>query len=126
MFRRVHDLKNQLEPSNYFSSLDGYRLEESHEVGSQQYKIVCSFNLVRCLLDGRPTNTQYGFDYLETALQRLKQVTPKQQLSLNSFLKINFYNLTKSLQEQLRLDKLTHLVGSNFSTPTWHTTILFT
>ena len=48
--------KNQLEPSNYFSSLDGYRLEESHEVGSQQYKIVCSFNLVRCLLDGRPTN----------------------------------------------------------------------
>ncbi|CAF4084832.1 unnamed protein product, partial [Rotaria magnacalcarata] len=142
MFRRVHDLKNQLEPSNYFSSLDGYltslqsinpsmeqslltktkerflmgipppprasvedyisilaednerkemtmaaryRLEERHEVGSQQYKIVCSFNLVRCLLDGRPTNTQYGFDYLETALQRLKQVTPKQQLSLNSF-----------------------------------------
>ncbi|CAF5187945.1 unnamed protein product, partial [Rotaria magnacalcarata] len=34
---------------------------------------------------------------------------------------INFYNLTKSLQEQLRLDKLTHLVGPNFSTPTWHT-----
>ncbi|CAM4787418.1 unnamed protein product [Rotaria magnacalcarata] len=177
MFRRVHDLKSQLEPSNYFSSLDGYltslqsinpsmeqslltktkerflmgippprasvedyisilaednerkemtmaaryRLEERHEVGSQQYKIVCSFNLVRCLLDGRPTNTQYGFDYLETALQRLKQVTPKQQSLLNSFLKINFYNLTKSLQEQLRLDKLTHLVGPNFSTPTWHT-----
>ena len=39
MFRRVHDLKNQLEPSNYFSSLDGYRLEERHEVGSQQYKL---------------------------------------------------------------------------------------
>ncbi|CAF4629455.1 unnamed protein product [Rotaria sp. Silwood1] len=178
MFRRVNDLRNQLEPTNYFSSLDGYlillhsinpsmeqsllnkskdrflmgippprasvedyisilaednekkemtmaarhRLEERLEVGSQQYKIVCSFNLVRSLLDGKHiSNTQYTFDYLETALQRLKQVTSQQRLLLNSFLKIHFYNLTKSLQEQLRLDKLAHLVGPKFSIPNWHT-----
>jgi len=24
MFRRVYDIRNQLEPTNYFSSLDGY------------------------------------------------------------------------------------------------------
>ncbi|CAF3112473.1 unnamed protein product [Rotaria sp. Silwood2] len=177
MFRRVNDLRNQLESTNYFSSLDGYlislhsmnpsmeqnllnkskdrflmgippprasvedyisllaednerkemtmaaryRLEERPEVGSQQYKIVCSFNLIRSLLDGKHiSNTQYAFDYLETALQRLKQVTPKQRLLLNSFLKIHFYNLTKGLQEQLRMDKLAHLVGSAFSIPNWH------
>lgn len=123
MFRRVHDVRNQLEPSNYFSSLDGYltslqsinpsmeqsvllkskdrflmgippartsvedyisilgednekkemtmaarfRLEERLEVGSPQHRIVCSFNLVRSLLDGKHvSNTQYAFVYLET------------------------------------------------------------
>jgi hypothetical protein len=40
--------------------------------GSQQYKIVCSFNLIRSLLDGKHvSNTQYVFDYLETVRKDL-------------------------------------------------------
>ncbi|CAF1309646.1 unnamed protein product [Adineta steineri] len=174
MFRRVHELRNQLESTNYFSSLDGYltslnainpsmeqihsvksrdrflmgvptprtsieeyitllaednemkemtlaarnRLEDHLETGSQQYRIVCAFNLIRSLLDGKyVSNTQYAYDFLEIALQKTKQVTPKQQLILNSFLRIHFHNLTKNLQEQLRMNNLTHLVGSTFSIP---------
>jgi hypothetical protein len=33
-------------------------------------------------------------------------------------LRIHFHNLTKNLQEQLRLNNLTHLTGPIFSTPT--------
>lgn len=163
MFRRVHDARHGLEPTNYFSSLDGYlaalqtinpSMDQSLEVkskdrfllglpvartsievtsnslkdasseiavplglhihprwrqpiernvhgrslssrrsswsvrrffslpwnlhlwywnvslsssGSQPYKLVCSFNLIRCLLDGKHVSTtQYVFDYLET------------------------------------------------------------
>ncbi|UJR10064.1 hypothetical protein I4U23_014286 [Adineta vaga] len=174
MFRRVSDVRNQLEPTNYFAALDGYltslssinpsmeqslsmkskdrflmgipsprtsiddyvsmlaednetkemtmtarhRLEDRLEMGSPQYKVVCSFNLVRSLLDGKHiANTQYVFDYLEKALQRLKQVTPKQQSLLNSFLRIHFHNLTETLKEQLRSNNLAHLVGPTFSIP---------
>ncbi|CAF1599609.1 unnamed protein product [Adineta ricciae] len=174
MFRRVADVRNQLQPTTYFSSLDGYltslnsinpsmepnllqkskerfligipsprtsiddyilmlgddnetkemtmaarhRLEDRLEIGSQQYRVVCSFNLVRSLLDGKHvSNTQYAFDYLDKALQSLKQVPLKQQSLLNSFLKIHFHKLPKTLQDQLRSNNLTHLVGSTFSAP---------
>ncbi|CAF1493004.1 unnamed protein product, partial [Adineta steineri] len=172
MFRHVHDVRNQLESTNYFSSLHGYltslnainlsmeqshlfkskdrflmsvpsprtsieiallaednemkemtlaarhRLEDHLEVGSQQYRIVCSFNLIRSLLDGKyVSNTQYAYDFLEIALQKIKQVTPKQQLLLNSSLRIHFHNLTKNLQEQLRLNNFAHLFGLTFSIP---------
>lgn len=50
-----------------------FRLEDRLEIGSQQYKIVCSFNLVRLLLDGKHvSNTQHVFDYLETVIQKRK------------------------------------------------------
>ncbi|CAF0773979.1 unnamed protein product [Didymodactylos carnosus] len=94
------------------------RLEDRLDVGSQQYKIVCSFNLVRALLDGKHlSNIQYAFDYLDTALQRVKKVNPKQQALLHNFLRIHFQNLTKNLQDQLRTDKLSHLVGQTFIMP---------
>ena len=51
------------------------------------------------------------------ALQQLNQVAPKQQLLLNSFLRIHFHNLTKALQEQLQLNHFAHLVGPIFSIP---------
>jgi hypothetical protein len=50
-------------------------------------------------------------------------VTLKQQLLLNSFLRIHFHNLTKTLQEQLCTNNFSHLVGSTFSIPIYRSRI---
>ncbi len=39
------------------------------------------------------------------------------------FLRTHFHNLTKSLQEQLRMNNLSHLIGPTFSPPTFRSKI---